>query len=767
MPLRLIIPPPLGKARRAPASPAPATRAGGYQVAAAVVVLAGTLISITLFLHLRGHAQERAHYELLEAAQAVISEIEASIQQNLDAVRAVGGLYAVTDRIRPEMFRAFVEPLLGRNPSIRALEWAPHVTSARRPAFEATARADQPLFEITERNPAGGLKRAAERAEYLPLLYSEPPGSEPLGYDLYSSQVRREAAERARETGRLAATRRLAPVPGERREPALAVFEPVFQRDMPLGRTQQRGELRGYVLGVFCVADLIEYGIFAAGDRGLDIGVREVLPDAGEEEIYYRPAAAAGPARASTGARELRHRLDLAGREWLLVLTPATAPPTAGWQAWAALVGGLLYTLLLGAYIGGRGRRNARVERLADALSAEVEERRAAALEARRSRDFLAAILDTAGAMVCVLDREGRIAGVNQAVSTVSGYAFEEVVGRRLWEGFLPPDEVEEARVSFAALARGESISQRDNHLIAKDGTRHLIAWSARPLAGADGHVEHVVVSGIDLTDRARAEAAEKAAELAHLMRVCALGELGTGIAHEINQPLGAIANYAQGAVRRLQTNPSGTDRVLEALQEIVAQTMRAAQVVDRLRERLRDEAPPRCVFDLNAAARDLLRLLRGVAERSGARLELHLEEHLPPVHANAEQIEQVLMSLVHNAIEAMTAAGSPERCIGVRTRPYAEGEAVEVLVCDTGPGVPEEMYGGLFQPFRTTKPRGVGMGLAVCWSIVEAHGGRLWAERAPGGGTCFHFTLPIAEEGGEQLAAPGAAPSHQALSAS
>jgi PAS domain S-box-containing protein len=424
-----------------------------------------------------------------------------------------------------------------------------------------------------------------------------------------------------------------------------------------------------------------------------------------------------------------------------LIVRAAVTPDA--WLPWVVLGGVLLYTLLLAVYLATLREHGARVQRLAEALGKEVEERKLAEQEAKRSSDFLGAVLDTAGALVAVLDREGGIVGVNRALSRLSGYSAEEVTAMPIWD-FLPPEEVDEAKQLLQVLLGGAAVSQRDNHLVGKDGRVHLVTWSATPLLDAEGHVEYVVVSGIDVTDRHRAEEAEKAAELAHVMRLSALGELATGLAHEINQPLGAIVNYAQGSLRRIQAQGPPPAGVAEALEEVVRQAMRASEIIQHLRQLVRKEPGGQGPVDLNPTVRELMRLLHGETVRVGVQVELDLADGLPPVFANQVQIEQVLINLVNNALDAMQAVERHERRLRISTRLDAPDKAVRVTVCDTGPGIPERHRDRIFEPFQSTKPGGLGMGLSISWSIIQAHRGRLWLEPQQPSGTCFHFTLPI-----------------------
>ncbi|MBF0375668.1 MAG: PhnD/SsuA/transferrin family substrate-binding protein, partial [Alphaproteobacteria bacterium] len=255
--------------------------------------------------------------------------------------------------------------------------------------------------------------------------------------------------------------------------------------------------------------------------------------------------------------------------------------------------------------------------------------------------------------------------------------------------------------------------------------------------------VEHLVRRRTEELKAAHAAARRQRDEMEHGARLALLGEMASSIAHEINQPLAAIANYASGCQRRLSagTDPDG---VAEGLRSIAGQAERAAGIVQRIRDFVRKRKPEPAVLDLNAVVRESLDLFRAVATRRGVAVEASLAETLPPVLADRIQVEQVLLNLLQNAVDAMGAA--ERRRLTVATTATANG-MVEVAVADTGPGLSPEARNRLFEPFFTTRPDGLGLGLSLSRSIAEAHGGRLRADDAPGGGARFAFTLPIVED--------------------
>jgi two-component system sensor kinase FixL len=234
--------------------------------------------------------------------------------------------------------------------------------------------------------------------------------------------------------------------------------------------------------------------------------------------------------------------------------------------------------------------------------------------------------------------------------------------------------------------------------------------------------------------------------ELLHAARLTATGQLSAALAHELNQPLTAILNYA-GILEELAAQDKGpngaTIRSISA--RISEQTARAGEIIRRVRGFVAKREPDRSVQDLNPVVQDSVALaFVGAAADSGIRLQTKLASDLPTVAIDKVQIQQVVMNLVRNAIEAMHAC--PQRDLAVTTS-YDGADFVLVGIADTGPGLAPEVASSLFQPFVTTKETGLGIGLSICRTIVEAHGGRLWMEPNSGGGTVFYFRLPIAEE--------------------
>jgi C4-dicarboxylate-specific signal transduction histidine kinase len=232
-------------------------------------------------------------------------------------------------------------------------------------------------------------------------------------------------------------------------------------------------------------------------------------------------------------------------------------------------------------------------------------------------------------------------------------------------------------------------------------------------------------------------------AELAHAARLNTLGEMAAGLAHELNQPLAAIVNYARGCALRLRAGEVDREQLIEVIEEMSEQALRAGEVLRRIREFARSGELHRERLDPNELVREAARLAAVDARRLGVAMHLEPCADAPAVDVDRIQVEQVILNLVRNGFEAMQGAPRRPRELAIRTSTTALGD-IEIAVSDTGAGLPEDVAVRVFDPFFTTKPDGLGLGLAISRTIIEAHGGRLWASNGSPGAT-FRFTLPAA----------------------
>ncbi len=492
---------------------------------------------------------------------------------------------------------------------------------------------------------------------------------------------------------------------------------------------------------------------------------------------------------------------------------------------------------------------------------------------------FCTTVLETVGALVIVLDPQGRIVGFNRACEKLTGYAYNEVRGRVFFKFLLPPEDMDAVRAVFAGLRSGQFPSQHENDWLTRQGARRRIIWTNTAIVGSDGTVEYVVGTGIDITERKaaelrierakreweatfdavpdliavvdaqgrivrvnmamaerldcrpgelvgarccetlhgqacppawclhrrmlqtgnacdaresqepllggifqitvtplheldgtlrgsvhvfrditpmkQAEAARRREELARLDRTRMSGLVSASLAHELNQPLAGILCNAQTALRLLKDkdNPP-TGEMREILDDIVADDKRAAAIIGGMRTVLEGRTPPAETLVMAEVLRESERLLRADASQRQTRLCIDIEEGLPPVRIGRTALLQILLNLVFNAFDAVMALPPEHR--GVWIDAAAEPGRVRVCVHDSGPGVEPERMETIFELLHSSKPNGMGMGLAICRSLVEAYGGKLQVANHPDGGAVFAFTVPLAKVIGQGAVARG-----------
>ncbi len=378
------------------------------------------------------------------------------------------------------------------------------------------------------------------------------------------------------------------------------------------------------------------------------------------------------------------------------------------------------------------------------ALLMDVTERRRAENALRESEEKLRLIVENMTELVLKLDGERRILFASPSYLAYFGTSEAEVLGRPV-DVRIHEEDWPATAAARAAVAVPPYTMTVEHRVMTPDGWRWL-SWSARGLVDSGGRLTAIVASARDITARRRAEeqARQHLQSLAHVTRVSSMGEMASAIAHEINQPLTAIANYTYASVRMLRSGAATQDEILEVLQRVAGEAERAGEVVRRMRSFVRGDEGQVQEVEANFLVNEVVRLAAAEARQNGVELDTRLETGLPVVLADSIQIQQVLLNLVRNGIEAIALSGAEERRVQLATR-ASEDDLIEIAVSDTGPGLPDADLEKVFEPFYTTKPEGIGIGLALSRSIADAHGGRLWATANAGPGATFRLTLPIA----------------------
>jgi len=369
---------------------------------------------------------------------------------------------------------------------------------------------------------------------------------------------------------------------------------------------------------------------------------------------------------------------------------------------------------------------------------------------ARGSAERFRAVIDSAHDAIIAIDARGNIETFNRAAQRIFGYTPGEIIGKNVSTLMPQPYRREHDGYLNNYLTTGIPKiigTGREVQAQRKDGSVFPIDLSVGEMnvGGQRGFIG--IIRDITARRVAERQVRELTAEMLHISRLSAMGQLSSSIAHELNQPLTAVVNYTEAA-RQMLSNAKDRPvppRVIEFIEKAGGQAERAGQIIRRLRSFVEKGTAERVHEDLSKLVEEASMLATIGAKVDGITVSHELARDLPPVLIDKVQIQQVVVNLVRNAIEALSNAD--RRVLTVRTA--LRDDELEVAVSDTGPGIAPEIADQLFKPFVTTKTSGMGIGLSISHSIVEAHGGRLWAEPNPGGGAIFRFVVPctVAEE--------------------
>ncbi|HMU17569.1 MAG TPA: PAS domain S-box protein, partial [Thauera aminoaromatica] len=382
-------------------------------------------------------------------------------------------------------------------------------------------------------------------------------------------------------------------------------------------------------------------------------------------------------------------------------------------------------------------------------LRRQLARRQQAEVALRAESVFRKAMEDSMLTGMRARDLEGRLTYVNSAFCRMTGFSADELLGRKPPMPYWDPERLEQTfELHRQIMTSGSASEGTEVRLRRKNGeTLDVLVFEA-PLIDASGRHAGWMGSVLDITEqkRAREQARQQEERLQQSSRLITMGEMASTLAHELNQPLAAIASYTTGCINRLQDEaPLDRSELLDVHQRIARQAQRAGEIIRRVHDFVRRSEPKREALDLAAVIRDAIGLIEADARKRGMRIRSELADGLPQVPADAVMIEQIVVNLVRNAMDSMRDTPPAERVVAVHTA--REGRFVTVTVADRGAGIPAETAARLFEPFFTTKQEGMGMGLNICRSIAELHRGRLAFESRPGGGTIFTLSLPVDAE--------------------
>ena len=389
-----------------------------------------------------------------------------------------------------------------------------------------------------------------------------------------------------------------------------------------------------------------------------------------------------------------------------------------------------------GRFIGYRG------------VGRHITDRKRAEAALRATEERWRAMFETAAVGIATIDFERRrYLTANESFQRMTGYTEEELRNLTTLEITHEDDRAAmQERIDSGTIGvlQRKRYRRKDGEVVWADATSFVV-----PATDSTPAFRGTVI--VDITDRKRAEAAlqQAQADLARLNRVMLLGEMTASIAHEVNQPIAATLTNAHAGLRWLGAQPPDLEEAKQALGRIVRDGSRAGEVIDRIRALVKKVSPRRELLDINEVIREVIALTQTEVQHNRVRLQTRLADDLPLVSADRVQLQQVIMNLIINAIEAMAASSDGRRELTIVSG-MDNTSGVSVEVQDTGPGLDPEELDRLFQSFYTTKPDGIGMGLAISRSIAEAHGGQLSAAPNQPHGAVFRFTLPAEEKSSE-----------------
>ena len=391
--------------------------------------------------------------------------------------------------------------------------------------------------------------------------------------------------------------------------------------------------------------------------------------------------------------------------------------------------------------ITDRKRVEAKIQAAHDALEQRVQERTAELVDANRQLRFHAQLLDSVRESVVATDLDGRIVYWGKGAENLYGYQSDEVVGKPITQVARSDGSQGELRRMAQVREMGSWHGEFRQHRT--DDTKFWAETVISLVNDPNGNPTGFIAIDRDITVRRRAEERTRQlhADLAHVLRLGTMGEMASGLAHEINQPLGTIANNAHAVARSLRNGTLPNDEVLEIIEEIAAEAMRAGEILHSLHRFASKAEPNRTAVDLRDLVHEVTRLFDSDIRRHGIVLRLDLEENLPEVYVERIQIQQVVVNLVRNAFDALLEDRRSEREVIVRARAVETG--VLVSIADNGKNLSPDLYAKIFSPYFTTKKNGMGMGLSICRSIVGSHGSQLRASPNVDCGLTFTFTLP------------------------
>lgn len=701
-----------------------------------VLLPAAAVFSATVaaFIWIQIAEQSSLQKRFAGVAENANQQLEEQLLGHLDALHAIEGFYAGSRSVRRDEFASFNQHSLARHPGIVAIGWLQKIEHEDRAEYIARMNArGHTGHQITELSPERLYRKSEDREVYFPVQYLVPENNLvfPLGFDVSSAPSFAKVMQKCRDSAAHVATAPLVVEDQDSLASRIFVFAPIYDADPKLVPIADLPEhLSGFVVSVLDVGAVVRAALpeWEAGEYSLTIYDETI--DSDKSPVYSQSERRSGHkpsevAPALLQGLEVSRWILLADRHWRCEFqpTPDFYLAWANRNTWWVLVSGLALTAMLSVFLLMLGGRTARIE---------ASESRYLDLYEHAPDMFISIDVTTQRVIEC-----------NKTFLQATGFPRKEIVDRHIYDLFDPDSraEVQRGRRVFLESGRAKDLELK---LVCADGDLIDISMNVLAVRDAQGQLSYCRAVLRDITAKKRVEAQMKQQEqeLAHVARLSMMGEMATGLAHELNQPLAAIAAYAEGALIRIRDGNPDNSKLERVLTRIAADAHRAGEVISRLRQFVKKQETERREIDLNELVREVANFVAPDTKKREVMLGLDLEEPLPTVSGDAIQIQQVLLNLVRNGCDAMASLDPYRRQVTIRTRHNANNE-VELSVDDCGHGIPQGVDLKVFEAFFTTKEDGLGLGLAISRSIVESHGGRIWATPNLDGGTSFQFSLP------------------------
>jgi PAS domain S-box-containing protein len=718
-------------------------------------------VTAAAFLGMWRVEQRRAESAFHALAAQPIGDVQRNLDLYLGDLQSISHLYAASQAVERDEFRAFVVGMLARREAIEALAWAPRVSRAERPALEAAASAGgMPELRIREWSETGQLVPASPREGYLPAWYVEPITGhrELLGQDLAADLQASGALTEAGGTGRTVAFRGEGLVEGGAASAILGAVVPVYAHDTPSMADEQTlmAALQGYVVGLYGLGDLLKEALGGA-PTGVVVHVYDAPDPTGRRPIASYPPLV--PGAVVLGGMQATAGLDLQGLDWSVVCVPGSR--LAGWvqaeRAWWVLALGVLFTLAVTAYLMAVAGRAAYAEALVDErtadlsrtnrdLQAEMATRERAEAALRESEERYRSLVERMSEGLSVLNEEGCFTYVNGALARMLGYTREELLGRPAAECV---DEASRAILQdqLERRRRGEDQPYELAYRHRSGRPVHTIV-SPRPLLDSQGRYcgTFAVVTDISRRKLAEEQLERTTAELRRSNTE--LEQFAYVASHDLQEPLRKIVAFGDRLASRAAA--SLDDQARDYLQRMQGAARRMQTLIEDLLaySRVTTKGQPFVPVDLGGVVEGVLSDLEFRLQETGGRV---IVEPLPTLEADPSQMRQLLQNLIGNALKFRRPGVPPLVRISAEMRTDAAARPVcRLTVEDNGIGFPNEYRERIFGLFQRLHARneyeGTGLGLAICRRVAERHGGTVEAQGVPDEGARLVVTLPVVQ---------------------